>query len=157
MSKLLLNYGIASYINHNVLIIPFQSDFYSEVMDGLKRDVSQKLVSSNEIKGLILDLSKVKVIDLSNMRNIERLLDMAKIFGVQAYVSGIQPLVTMALIELGYEPWQLNSAINIEQAMDKILASSATSSSDLEQYTDNDVDRADDDNRHQLKDELIDE
>ena len=63
MSDFLLSYGIASYVSQNILIIPFQADFYVEVIEALRQDILKQIHNKPEIKGLIIDLSKVKLID----------------------------------------------------------------------------------------------
>ena len=117
MSDFLLSYGVASYISQDILIVPFQADFYVEVIDALRQDILQQLHDTPDIKGLVIDLSNVNLIDLQDMNVLERTLDMAAVFDVMSFLVGIKPSVTLALIELGYDPKHLNSAPNIEQAI----------------------------------------
>ena len=116
MSDFLLSYGVASYVSQNILIVPFQADFYVEVIDALRKDILQLLHVRPEIKHLIIDVSKANLIDLQNINDLEQTLNMARILGVTGFLVGIKPTVTLALMELGYEPGALNTALNIEQA-----------------------------------------
>ena len=116
MSDFLLSYGIASYISQKILIVPFQADFYREVILALRNDILQQLHSKQDIKGLIIDLSNVTLIDLQNMNDLEQTLNMASVLGVTGFLVGIQPNVTLALLELGYEPNHLHTALDIERA-----------------------------------------
>ncbi len=116
MSEFLLSSGVASYISQNILIVPFQADFYDEVIAALQQDVLQQLQRNAGIRGLIIDLSNVNLLDFHNMAALKQTLDMAAMFGVMGFLVGIQPNVTLALVELGYEQGSLNTALNIERA-----------------------------------------
>lgn len=122
MSDILVSYGIATYVSRNVLIVPFQADFYDEVLQALQTDVLQQLHSHPDIQGLVIDVSKCRIIDKVNMQSLEAIFSMASILGVQTYLTGIQPQVTLALIELGYEPaGHFNTALTLESATQAIL------------------------------------
>ena len=117
MSDFLLSYGVSSYISREILIVLFQADFYVEVIEALRKDILNQLHTKPEIKGLVIDLSKINLIDLHNMKALEQTLHMAAILGVVGFLVGLQPSVTLALVELGYEPELLNTALTIERAM----------------------------------------
>ena len=116
MSDFLLSYGVVSYISQNILIVPFQADFYVEVIEALRLEILQQLHLNPAIKGLIIDLSKVDIVDVQNMKSLEKSLHMATILGVTGFLVGINPSVTLALVALGYEPGQLKTALSIERA-----------------------------------------
>lgn len=120
MSNLLAGYGIASYISQDILIVPFQADFYKEVLEALRQDILQKLHHNPDIKGLIIDLSRTNLIDLKDMKALESIQQMAHVLGVTTYLTGIQPSVTLTLVELGYDPKQINAALNISRATELI-------------------------------------
>ncbi len=116
MSDTLIRYGIASYTSQKILIVPFQADFYSEVMEVLQRDILSSLHQTPDIKGLIIDVTNIKVMDLFNIKTLEKTLLMASMLGVESYLVGLQPQVTLTLIDLGYEIGKTKTALSIEQA-----------------------------------------
>lgn len=116
MSDFLLSSGVATYISQDILIVPFQADFYVEVVAAFQQDILLQLHRNSTIKGLIIDLSKDSLLDFQNMHVLEQTLDMAAMFGVIGFLVGIQPNVTLALIELGYEQKHLCTALTIERA-----------------------------------------
>lgn len=120
MSDLLTSYGVSSYVSQNILILPFQSDFFREVMEALKKEVLKEIHADPSIRGIILDVSKTRVIDLSNMQELESVLKMASVLGVKAYICGLQPEVTLALVNLGYDNNELNTCLNIEHAISQM-------------------------------------
>ena len=119
MSDILLRYGIASYVSDNILIVPFQTDFYGEVIKALRQDILYKLHEMSDICGLIIDVSHLHVLDLNNMEVLEETARMASIFGVMLFLVGLKPLVAVTLVQLGYEG-KLNTALTIAQAIQRI-------------------------------------
>ncbi len=117
MTEFLLSHGVTSYVTQRVLIVPFQADFYQEVIAAMRQDILAQLHANPAIIGLVIDLSGVKLIDLANINMLEQTLSMASVLGVTGFLVGIQPSVTMALIALGYDPSSLNTALTIEQAI----------------------------------------
>lgn len=120
MSNLLVNYGMYSYVSENILIIPFQADFFSEVMQALETEILKEIHAKPNIIAIILDLSKANIIDLKNMRQLERVLKMASVLGVKAYICGLKPEVTLTLVNLGYENKDLCTCLNIEHGISLI-------------------------------------
>lgn len=117
MSNFLLSYGVASYVAENVLIVLFQADFYVEVTEALQQDLLKQLHTMPTLQGLIIDVSRVKLMDLHNMHTLENILNMTALLGVTGFLVGVQPVVTATLIELGYDPTHLNTARTVEQAI----------------------------------------
>lgn len=133
MKDLLISYGIASYVTQGILIIPFQADFYDEVINALETEVASKLHGNSEICGLILDLSQVQLLDLSNMQSIESLLNMAQLLGAPGVIAGLQPLVTLTLVDLGYDPKNIAATTTVSQAIERIQKQLVTTDSSVYQ------------------------
>jgi rsbT antagonist protein RsbS len=117
MSDELSSFGIASYISRDILIIPFQADFYIEVLNALRNKVLTTLHENPNLKGMIVDVSQINIIDLNNMEALEKLCKMAKLLGVMPFLVGIKPNAALALIELGYTDSGLRMALDTEQAI----------------------------------------
>lgn len=117
MSELLISYGVYSYVSQNTLILPFQADFFTEVIQTLESEILKKIHTDRSIIGIILDLSKAKIIDLDNIQQLESVLKMAEILGVEAYLCGLRPDVTLTLVNLGYENKDLKTCLSIEHGI----------------------------------------
>ena len=64
MDNLLSSFGVVSYISEGILIVQLQSDLYTEVIEALRTDIVFKLHSTpQKIKGLIIDVSKINLLD----------------------------------------------------------------------------------------------
>ena len=120
MSDLSLSFGIKTYVSQQTLIVPFQNDFYSDMIEALNIEVAYKLHHTPGLKGLIVDVSQITLIDLENMMVLEDILKLGNIFGVVSYLTGLQPQLTQALIELGYEPGDFKTAPTIENAIKSV-------------------------------------
>ena len=120
MSDQLLNYGIASYVSENILIVPFQTEFYADGIEAFRQEILKKIHETNNLKGMIIDVSQVNLLDVSNMKELESILSMSSVLGVTGYLVGLKPAVAVALVELGYEGNKLNIALNVEQAAKSI-------------------------------------
>ncbi|MCX7120377.1 MAG: STAS domain-containing protein [Gammaproteobacteria bacterium] len=120
MSDLFLNFGIATYVSQHTLIVPFQNDFYSDAMEALRSDIAHKLHHTPGLKGLVVDVSQIALIDLENMKVLEDILKLGTVLGVTSYLTGLQSHLTQALVELGYEPGDFKTAPTIEKAMQAI-------------------------------------
>lgn len=100
--------------------MPFQSDFYEEVIDALRAEILARVHNNAHIKGVIIDVSQVHLMDLADIHVIEQIMSMATLLGISAVLSGLQPGVAMTLIELGYDNTHLHIALNIEKAQQLI-------------------------------------
>jgi rsbT antagonist protein RsbS len=133
MSELLLKYGIASYVSGDTLVVPFQTDFYTDVIEAFRQDILHRLHAMPELKGLIIDLSHVVLLDLGNMHVLEDTLKMACIYDVEAYLVGLKPEVALALVGLGYEG-KVNTALTLGHAMQRIKNRTKTKNMQGMQY-----------------------
>lgn len=64
-------------------------------------------ISKSHIKGLILDISAIEVMDSYTVRSISTLIQVLKIKGVETVIIGIQPEIAITMVQLG-----LNSKLN---------------------------------------------
>ena len=119
MSNLLLKYGIASYVSEDTLVVPFQVDLYAEVVQAFRQEILHQLYHKPELKGLILDVSHLFLLDVDDMEILEETLKMASVYDVEAYVVGVQADVALALIGLGYEG-KINTSPTVRQAIERI-------------------------------------
>lgn len=120
MSDFLSSHGTSTYISQRILIVPFQSDFYKEVIDALRESILFQIKQFPDLIGLIIDISKLTVVDLENMKVLEDFLKMASVMGVEGYLTGVRPEVTRTLIDLDYKQGQLNTALDIDNAIKAI-------------------------------------
>ncbi|MDX8411131.1 MAG: STAS domain-containing protein [Mariprofundaceae bacterium] len=89
--------------------VMFQSDLLGEI-------------NTRDAKGVIIDISALDLVDSYMARIINDSATMAGLLGAEVVVCGMQPQVTITLIEMGRELLGVDTALNLDLAMEIILA-----------------------------------
>jgi rsbT antagonist protein RsbS len=101
------------------LIVPVQGTIGDEAMSQLTDDVT-RCIEHDEARGLVIDVSGVALMDSFITRNIRDLALTARLMGVATIVSGLQPAVAITLVEMGLEIHGLDTALNLERALERL-------------------------------------
>lgn len=83
--------------------------FRSDILDYLKK---------NEVRGAILDVSGVSVMDSYEFRMLRDTLRMAEVMATPSVMVGLQPGVVSALLDMDVDLQGLQTALNLEAAFD---------------------------------------
>ncbi|MGP4047675.1 STAS domain-containing protein [Streptomyces sp. 2A115] len=83
-----------------------------QIEDQLTREVARTGAS-----GMLIDVSRLSVVDSFIARVLARIVAMVRLLGAQAAVVGIQPAVAITLVELGVPMGHLDTALNAEQGL----------------------------------------
>jgi len=101
------------------LIVPIQGAISDHVMSALQEDVTSR-IEQGGVRGLIVDVSGVDVLDSYLTRNLRDLAVTARLMGVIAVVSGLRPAVAITLVEMGLEIPGVLTALNLERALEAL-------------------------------------
>ncbi|MFD3656475.1 STAS domain-containing protein [Streptomyces sp. NPDC058620] len=74
-------------------------------------------VSADRARGVLIDISRLEIIDSFVARTLMELTMMARLLGARVIVAGMRPAVAITLVELGIELVGVESALNAEQGM----------------------------------------
>lgn len=107
---------IALYGN---MIVPIQGAISDETITQLSEDVARQ-IDTGDVRGLIIDVSGVSLMDSYITRNIRDLTLTARLMGVTTIVSGLQPAVAITLIEMGLDIQGLQTTLNLERAIERL-------------------------------------
>jgi rsbT antagonist protein RsbS len=113
MSK--TNKSISINLVHDALLVSIPLDLTDNEIDDLQSRILQN-ITINDIKGVILDISKVDIIDSFFARAIADTAQMVNIMGFKTIVCGMRPNVAITTVELGFEFGNVKFAFNINQA-----------------------------------------
>jgi rsbT antagonist protein RsbS len=102
------------------LIVPIQGAIGDKSMALLSDDVA-RAIDSDTARGLIIDVSGIAVMDSFVTRNIRDLALTARLMGIPAILSGLQPAVAITLIEMGLDIHGLETTLNLERALERLI------------------------------------
>ena len=102
-------------MSNNCLVASIQIDLTAGVLEQFRDDLLTEL-QVRQARGVILDLSGIEVMDLSDFENIRSTISMARLVGAPAVVCGLRPGVVASLILLGAETDELQAARDLDMA-----------------------------------------
>jgi rsbT antagonist protein RsbS len=103
----------------DILITSIQIDLTDEDAIGFQTDVLAK-VSETDAKGVVIDITALDVVDSFMARVLNNTATMVRLLGAEVVLCGMQPSVALTLIEMGRELIGVETALNLDQAVDKI-------------------------------------
>ncbi|NET59794.1 MAG: STAS domain-containing protein [Symploca sp. SIO2E6] len=102
-------------ISQNCVVASIQVDLTPELLQQLCQDLLEKLHASGA-SGVILDLSGVEIIDFTDFTELRKIIDMVEIMGAKTIISGLQPGVISALVDLNADIDGIHAALNLDDA-----------------------------------------
>jgi len=86
-------------------------EFQSDVLDSIR---------TSEAEGLVIDITALEVVDSYLARILNDTATMANLLGTETVICGMQPAVSLTLVEMGRQLIGVASALNLDQAMEKV-------------------------------------
>lgn len=74
-------------------------------------------ISAERIRGVLIDVSRLEIIDSFVARTLMELTTMARLLGARVIVAGMRPPVAITLVELGIELVGVETALDAERGM----------------------------------------
>ncbi|MGE5476803.1 MAG: STAS domain-containing protein [Bacteroidales bacterium] len=105
----------------NLLLTSIQSDITDEQALALQTDLLRQL-DKTQARGVVLDISSLDVVDSYMARILTETARMAKLMGGEVVISGMNPMVAVTLIEMGRELVGVETALNLEQGVEKLTS-----------------------------------
>ena len=97
----------------SVLIVPIQTELHNHAAVQVQEDIIQNIEKTG-VKGLLIEVSKLHVVDSFLGRLIGDIASMARVMGCQTVVAGLQPAVAITLMELGLYLEGVHTTLNTE-------------------------------------------
>lgn len=101
------------HISKNKLVVSFPGEVEDEMLNRAQKEILNK-VKSHDARGVILDLSCIKIMDAYMFRLIKNTGKMLKLMGKKVVISGLRPEVASSLSALGYHAGDIFTAVDIE-------------------------------------------
>ena len=107
----------AMSVVRNCLVVSIQGELNDDLLLRIRTDILQK-VQATQVGGLILDFSTVRALDTFAFNSFTDTAKMASLLGVSIVFVGFQPGVVSALVDLGVEIADVDTALTIEDAFE---------------------------------------
>jgi rsbT antagonist protein RsbS len=112
-------------IVHGCLVVPIQVELYDNTMLKLQNDILVQ-VKEKGIKGVIIDLSAVNIIDLFLAQKLKETISMVALMGAKTILTGFKPEVAASLVDMDFNFGDIYTAIDQDDAFIKLDSISPT-------------------------------
>lgn len=100
----------------SVLIVPIQVELHNHAAVQVQDDII-KNIEKTGVRGLLIEVSRLQMVDSFLGRLIGDMAAMARIMGCQTVVAGLQPAVAITLMELGLYLEGIHTTLNTETGL----------------------------------------
>ncbi|MDJ0573970.1 MAG: STAS domain-containing protein [Xenococcaceae cyanobacterium MO_234.B1] len=107
--------SIPLQIAQNCVVASIQIDLTPELWQQLRQDLLEKLHTS-KARGVIIDVSGLEIIDLTDFTELRNLIAMVAMMGAKTVISGLKPGVISALVDLDANIDGINAVLNLDDA-----------------------------------------
>ena len=108
------------------LIVPIQVALSDRLVAALKDDVAERIKDS-DATGLVIDVSGVDILDSFISRALRDTALIARLMGVRTVISGLDPMMALSLVEMGMNLEEVDTALNLESAVELLGGAGQTS------------------------------
>jgi rsbT antagonist protein RsbS len=109
----------------NVLLVAMPGDPDDATVSALQNRTLQAM-EEHDVKGLILDLTKVEILDSYFARTVAETAKMVTLMGGETFIAGMRPSVAITATELGVTLGTTKTVLNVDLALN--LASNLSQS-----------------------------
>jgi rsbT antagonist protein RsbS len=101
------------------LLVSIQTELHDRLALELQRSLMER-VRALGVRGVILDVSLVEVIDSYITRILNDIGRSVRFMGADCYMVGIRPAVAMTLVEMGVELDAVSTALSLDAALERL-------------------------------------
>ena len=110
--------GVPIQLHKKCLIASIQVDLSESLLKQFQAELLDRIIEDVDIKGVVLDLSGLQIIDLPDFEELMKLIDMVKLVGYNTVVSGLRPEVVSSLIMLDAQVSNLTGVASLDEALE---------------------------------------
>lgn len=100
----------------DILIVPIQEDLTDHDALQFQTDVLDK-AAQTRASGIVIDITGLEVVDSFMARVLNDTAEMVRLLGLQSVICGMQPMVALALVEMGRKLIGVQTALDLNRAM----------------------------------------
>jgi len=113
-------------------MVPIQTELRNEVVERLQRDILGK-IREFRLRGVVIDLSGVSMLDTHQAKNLFDTGKMARLMGAETAFTGLSAGIVISLIDLGFDPGDVLTAIGLEEGRELVRPSKSKSPENLKE------------------------
>jgi len=102
-------------VARSCVVASIQIDLDPEVLEQFRIDLLE-CVQKSRANGVILDVSGIDILDLDDFNGLRSTMEMAEVLGARSILSGLNPGMVSALIDLGADSEGVNAVLNLDDA-----------------------------------------
>jgi rsbT antagonist protein RsbS len=102
---------------HDALLVKIPLDASDEEIEIIQGKILKNL-EDYDVNGVVLDISKVEVVDSFFARTITETTQMVDLMGAKTVVAGMNPSVAITTVELGFNLGNALFALNVDKGFD---------------------------------------
>lgn len=100
----------------NILLASVQEDLDDNTALVFQKSLLRK-VSENDAQGVVIDISAMELVDTYLARIFNETASMIKLLGAEVVLCGMQPAVSLTLVEMGRGLIGIDTALDLEQGL----------------------------------------
>ena len=104
---------VSMYVTKDCLVVPIQEELHMESLHRIQEDILNR-VYEKSIKGVIIDVTGVAIIDRLIAQKIFDSARMASLLGAETVITGLRPGTVSSLVDLEFDQGDVTTAINLE-------------------------------------------
>jgi rsbT antagonist protein RsbS len=112
-----MNEGITVLKVRDVLLVSMPADPDDATVSALQSRTLEAM-EQHDVKGLILDLSKVEILDSYFARTVAETAQMVTLMGGETFIAGMRPSVAITATELGVTLGATRTVLSLDRALD---------------------------------------
>lgn len=101
------------------LLTSIQVDLSDVEAEAFQENVLRR-VQETEARGIVIDITSLQIVDSFLARVLNDTAAMLHMLGASTVISGIQPAVAITLVEMGCEIIGVQTALDLEQGLQKL-------------------------------------
>jgi len=110
---------VAMHISRGCLIVPIQIELYDEIILRIQKDILER-VKETGVKGVIIDVSGVEIIDSFLAQAIYDTVRMVSMLGAATVLTGLKPEVAASLVDLDTDFKDVRIAMDLEAGFQRL-------------------------------------
>ncbi len=111
-----MNEGITVLKVRDVLLVSMPADPDDATVSALQSQTLEAM-EQHDVKGLVLDLSKVEILDSYFARIVAETAQMVTLMGGETFIAGMRPSVAITATELGVTLGATRTVLNLDRAL----------------------------------------